>query len=158
VIAVEIALADVAATERAGRLLAQLVAPGDVIGLSGDLGAGKTALVQGVAAGLGAAAATSPTFTIMNEYGGGRLPLVHADLYRIERARDLDELGLDERIGRGDAVAFIEWIDRFPRVLPRDHMIVTIALSPAGGRTMSVVGAGARGVALAEAWVLAFRR
>jgi tRNA threonylcarbamoyladenosine biosynthesis protein TsaE len=151
-------LPDAAATERAGRVLGALIAPGDVIGLCGDLGAGKTALVQGVAGGLGAAAATSPTFTIMNEYGGGRVPLVHADLYRIERARDLDELGLDERIGRGDAATFIEWIDRFPQVLPRDHMIVTIAISERGGRTMSVTGAGPRGVALAEAWVLAFRR
>ena len=151
-------LADAAATDRAGRALAPLVAPGDVIGLVGDLGAGKTALVQGVAAALGAPAATSPTFTIVNEYRGGRVPVFHVDLYRIERARDLDELGLDELFGRRDGVAFVEWIDRYPQVLPREHMIVTIAISEAGGRTLSVAGAGERGVALAQAWVLALAR
>jgi tRNA threonylcarbamoyladenosine biosynthesis protein TsaE len=153
-----IALADAAATDRAGRALAPLCAPGDVIGLVGDLGAGKTALVQGVAAGLGAPGATSPTFTIVDELRGGRVPVFHVDLYRIERARDLDELGLDELIGRREGVTFIEWIDRYPQVLPRDHVIVTIAISETGGRTLSVTGAGERGVALAQGWVLALAR
>jgi tRNA threonylcarbamoyladenosine biosynthesis protein TsaE len=154
----EIVLADPAATDRAGRALAALLAPGDVVGLAGDLGAGKTALVQGIAAGLGAPAATSPTFTIVNEYRGGRLPIFHADLYRIETARDLDEIGLDETIGRAEGVVLVEWVDRFPRILPRDHMIVTLRVPAAGGRTLAAVGAGERGVALAAAWVLALRR
>lgn len=151
-------LVNAEATERAGRALAALLAPGDVIGLEGDLGAGKTALVQGVARGLGAPAATSPTFTIVNEYRGGRLPVFHADLYRIERARDLDEIGLDETIRRAEGVTFIEWIDRFPEVLPGDHMIVTLRVSEPGGRTLSATGAGERGVALAAAWMLALAR
>ena len=153
-----IQLADAAATDAAGRALAALLAPGDVIGLEGDLGAGKTALVQGVAAGLGAPAATSPTFTIVNEYSGGRIPIHHADLYRIEKARDLDEIGLDETIRRADGVTLVEWIDRFPEILPRDHMIVTLRVSEDGGRTLSATGAGQRGVALAGAWMLALAR
>jgi tRNA threonylcarbamoyladenosine biosynthesis protein TsaE len=148
-------LPDAAATERAGRALAAVVAPGDVVGLIGDLGAGKTALAQGVALGLGAPAATSPTFTIVNEHRGGRLPLFHADLYRIERDRDLDEIGLDDLIGRGDGVVLVEWIDRFPRLLPRDHVVATLRVSESGGRTLSFIGAGDRGVALAAAWMLA---
>ncbi|HTJ45864.1 MAG TPA: tRNA (adenosine(37)-N6)-threonylcarbamoyltransferase complex ATPase subunit type 1 TsaE [Kofleriaceae bacterium] len=151
-------LADARATDRAGRALAALLAPGDVIGLEGDLGAGKTALVQGVAAGLGATAATSPTFTIVNEYSDGRIPIHHADLYRIEKARDLDEIGLDETIRRADGVTLVEWIDRFPEVLPRDHMIVTLRVSEDGGRTLSATGTGKRGVALAEAWMVALAR
>jgi tRNA threonylcarbamoyladenosine biosynthesis protein TsaE len=148
-------LPDAAATERAGRALAALLEPGDVIGLVGDLGAGKTALVQAIAAGLGAPGATSPTFTILNEYAGGRLPIVHADLYRIDRARDLEEIGLDDPIGRGDGVVLIEWVDRFPEVLPRDHLILTLAHSESGGRTLSAAGAGPRGVARAGAWMVA---
>ncbi len=153
-----IELGDPAATERAGRALAALCQPGDVIGLCGDLGAGKTALVQGVAAGLGAPAATSPTFTIVNEYRGGRVPVIHADLYRIERDRDVDELGLDEMIRRGDAVVFIEWADRFPQVLPPDHVIVTLDAPAAGGRVLTATGAGKRGLALAGGWMLALAR
>jgi len=153
----EVRLADAAATDAAGRALAALVEPGDVIALVGDLGAGKTSLVQGLARGLGAPAATSPTFTIVNEYRGGRVPVVHADLYRIERDRDLDELGLDEQIRRGDAVVLIEWADRYPQVLPRDHVVATLG-HDGEGRVIAATGAGERGVARARAWMLALSR
>jgi len=151
---VTVRLADAAATARAGRLLAPLLAAGDAIGLVGELGAGKTALAQAVIAALGApGAATSPTFTIVDEHPGGRLPVWHADLYRIERARDLEEIGLDEIVGRGAGVVLVEWADRFA-VLPADHLRVTLAVD-GDGRTLDAVGTGPRGRALAAAWLAA---
>jgi tRNA threonylcarbamoyladenosine biosynthesis protein TsaE len=150
-----IALADAAATERAGRALAELVVPGDVIGLVGDLGAGKTALVSGLVAGLAGPAAASPTFALVNEYRGGRLPVWHADLYRIERERELVELGLDEIIDRAEGVVAIEWADRFA-VLPRDHVRVELAYAGAA-RTIQITGTGPRGTALAAQWRAALR-
>jgi tRNA threonylcarbamoyladenosine biosynthesis protein TsaE len=89
--------------------------PGSVILLSGDLGAGKTALVRGIAEGLGIdpGEVSSPTFTLIQEYRGGRLTLFHIDLYRLQ-AREVDDLGLDE-IARGGGVMAIEWPDRLPR-------------------------------------------
>jgi tRNA threonylcarbamoyladenosine biosynthesis protein TsaE len=101
---------------RAAQLAAELLA-GSVVLLFGDLGVGKTAFVHGLATGLGVDAdeVTSPTFTLVHEYRGGRLPLVHVDLYRLDRA-DLDEVGLDpELAGRG--VVAVEWADRLTRNL-----------------------------------------
>jgi len=104
--------ADVAA-RLAGRLT-----PGAVLLLSGDLGAGKTAFVRGLAQGLGVSPddVSSPTFTLVHEYRGGRLPLQHVDLYRLERV-DLDTLGLDEALAEAGVVA-IEWPERLQRRPP----------------------------------------
>lgn len=146
-----IVLPDAAATDRAGRALARVARAGDVVGLIGDLGAGKTALVTGLVAELGApVAAASPTFALIHEYAGGWMPVWHADLYRIEHTRELPELGLDELIDRGDGIVVIEWADRFP-VLPADHVIARLAHAGAG-RTIEITGTGARGTALARAW------
>jgi tRNA threonylcarbamoyladenosine biosynthesis protein TsaE len=105
-------------TFRAGREEAARVRAGDVLALVGDLGAGKTQWVKGLAAGLGSdAAVTSPTFTLIHEYGGGRLPLYHVDCYRLERAGELRGIGLDDYLdGRG--VLVIEWADKFPALIP----------------------------------------
>jgi tRNA threonylcarbamoyladenosine biosynthesis protein TsaE len=98
-----------------GRELAAGLSAGDVLLLYGDLGAGKTAFVRGVAEGLGVRRdeVSSPTFTLIQEYRGGRLPLFHVDLYRIEDAREFDELGLDEIAEAG--VLAIEWAEKLPR-------------------------------------------
>jgi tRNA threonylcarbamoyladenosine biosynthesis protein TsaE len=104
-----------AETAAAGRELASTLEAGAVVLLYGDLGAGKTAFVRGIAEGLGISPAdvTSPTFTLVQEYRGGRLRLYHADLYRL-RSIEVDDLGLDEMTLEGGVVA-IEWPDRLPR-------------------------------------------
>ena len=110
--------------------LARDLAMGSVLLLSGDLGAGKTAFVRGLAEGLGVDPdeVTSPTFTIAHEYRGGRLPLIHVDLYRLDRA-DLDEIGLDQDLAATGVVA-IEWSERLSRPIPG---AVTITIADRGG-------------------------
>jgi tRNA threonylcarbamoyladenosine biosynthesis protein TsaE len=100
------------------RQLATSLSAGDVLLLSGNLGAGKTAFVRGLAQGLGIDEdeVSSPTFTLVHEYRGGRLTLYHVDLYRLDRAAT-DDLGLDE-LGVGDGVLAIEWPDRLSHSLP----------------------------------------
>jgi tRNA threonylcarbamoyladenosine biosynthesis protein TsaE len=103
-----------AATEALGRRVAALVRPGWAIRLFGDLGAGKTTLVRGIAEGLGVPPGnvSSPTFTIVQRYDG-RVPLYHVDLYRVERGSEVDDLGLDELLAAG-AVVVVEWAERVP--------------------------------------------
>ena len=105
------------------RQLASTLSAGDVLLLSGDLGAGKTTFVRGLAEGLGIdpAAVSSPTFTLVHEYRGGRLTLYHADLYRLEKTAT-DDLGLEE-LGVRDGVLAIEWPDRLSHDLPGARLI-----------------------------------
>lgn len=100
---------------------------GWVIGLSGDLGAGKTQLVKGLARGLGSAARVhSPTFALLNEYGGGREPLFHLDLYRLNDANDVLGAGLEEYLINPAGVAVVEWIERWqPVPLGQTSKLVT---------------------------------
>lgn len=125
-------------TAAVGRTLASSLAPGDVLVLSGDLGAGKTAFVRGVAEGLGidSAEVTSPTFTLIQEYRGGRLPLHHVDLYRL-KAAEVDDLGLDDLIGGGGVTA-IEWHDRW-RYVPEDAIRVHLEMHGDDERTITVL-------------------
>ena len=105
-------------TESFGRQFAGNLKPGDVLALTGDLGSGKTGFVKGLAAALGAnATATSPTFTLIHEYSGGRLPIYHFDFFRVEDQHSAERLGLDEYFF-GDGVSVIEWADRFPDLIP----------------------------------------
>ena len=91
---------------------------GDVLALVGDLGAGKTQFVKGVAAGIGSRAeVTSPTFTLIHEYSGGRLPVYHFDFYRLETPAAVLQLGFDDY---RDGVCVIEWADRFPQLIPKN--------------------------------------
>jgi tRNA threonylcarbamoyladenosine biosynthesis protein TsaE len=102
-------------TAAVGRDLASSLAAGDVVLLYGDLGAGKTAFVRGLAEGLGVerGEVSSPTFTLVQEYRGGRLALFHVDLYRLDDPREIDDLGLEEIAA--DGVMAIEWADKHPR-------------------------------------------
>lgn len=107
-----------AETEAIGRQVAENIGVGSVLALKGELGSGKTLFVKGVVAGLGSSAdVTSPTFTIVHEYRGGRLPVYHFDLFRIENPQALARLGLDDYFF-GDGISVIEWADRFPEFVP----------------------------------------
>ncbi len=114
------------ATIALGRRLAAHLEPGDVLALSGDLGAGKTHLVKGLCAGLGVPleTVTSPTFTIVNEYGG-RLPVYHLDAYRIERPEEFFELGY-ETYFFGDGVCLVEWPERVADLIPGDALCLRL--------------------------------
>ena len=104
----------VAETEAFGESLGRAAQPGCVYGLSGDLGAGKTALVRGFARGLGCVGRVhSPTFALLNEYEGGRLRLFHLDLYRLNTPEEVRAAGLEEYVTQPDGVAVIEWIERW---------------------------------------------
>jgi tRNA threonylcarbamoyladenosine biosynthesis protein TsaE len=92
---------------------------GSVLALKGDLGSGKTAFVKGLVAGLGSGSdATSPTFTILHEYRGGRLPVYHFDFFRLENRESVARVGVDDYFF-GDGVSVIEWADRFPEFIPQ---------------------------------------
>ncbi len=124
-----------AETAAVGRGIANSLAPGSVLLLFGDLGAGKTAFVRGLAEGLGVAPeeVSSPTFTLMQEYRGGRVPLVHVDLYRLNDPREIDDLGLEE-LGL-DSVLAIEWAEKLPRAVVG---AVEVRIEHAAGDTRSI--------------------
>ena len=117
-------------TRRIAAALAPSLQPGAVLLLSGDLGAGKTAFVRGLAEGLGIDPdeVTSPTFTLVHEYRGGRLPLIHVDLYRLDRA-ELDDIGLDQDLA-ANGVTAVEWAERLSRHLPG---AVSVKIADQGG-------------------------
>jgi len=149
--AISIDLDDADATARAGAQLAAHLQGGDAIALVGDLGAGKTTFVTGLVAALGGGTATSPTFSLVNEYPGGRLVVWHVDLYRIEKDQELVELGLDELTSNARGVLLIEWADKFPAVLPRDHLHLELRHEVADTRHLIATGTGPRGQALVAA-------
>jgi tRNA threonylcarbamoyladenosine biosynthesis protein TsaE len=146
-----------AETRALGERLGRLLRGGDVIGLSGPLGAGKTCLVQGLAAGLDvdpAVPVTSPTFTLLGEYPG-RVPLRHADFYRVESERRLFEAGFDDSFdGRG--VVVVEWFERLPQALPQERLEITVefaAEASSDRRCLQVCARGARAQALLAGWL-----
>lgn len=132
-------------TEALGERLSKELNEGDRVALVGELGGGKTRFVRGVARGLGSKGfIKSPSFTIINIYEGGRLPLYHIDLYRISRAGDVFETGIEEYI-YGKGISIIEWADKAPAIL--DDCTLVISFSHAGEtrRTIEVaLGAGKR--------------
>lgn len=121
-----------------GRMLSEEAAPDSCYVLTGDLGAGKTHLTKGFAAGLGVTEdITSPTFAIVESYDSGRLPLLHWDLYRLEEEWELDDIdwyGLTE----SGAVSLVEWGDKFPRALPDDCTFVKVTVLEDGSRSIEL--------------------
>ena len=117
-----------------GEQLAAALRPGSVVLLHGDLGAGKTAFVRGMASGLGAdaAAVSSPTFVLIQQYAG-RLPLTHVDLYRLDNGAAIDDLGLEELAGSG--VMAVEWAERLPRPFEGS---VSVQIEDTGGDTRRI--------------------
>lgn len=116
-------------TRALGRELSLALQENMVVGLSGDLGAGKTEFVKGIAEGLGSTdSVTSPTFTLIHEYRSGRLPLFHMDFYRLEAEKELEEIGFDDYL-RQMGICAIEWADRFPDRMPLDAIRVEIRIS-----------------------------
>ena len=130
-------LPDLAATEAVGARLAALVRPGDVVTLSGPLGAGKTSVARGLLAALGLAGeAPSPSFAIVQPYDlpEVRLPVWHVDLYRLDDPREVDELGLEDE--RGDGLLLVEWPERAPGYWPQ-ALALTLQPGPDGGRILT---------------------
>lgn len=129
-------------TEALGVRLADELKAGAVIAFTGDLGAGKTAFTRGLARGLGVGGrVTSPTFTIVNEYEGTGLPLFHFDMYRLENAGDLFDIGWEDYLDRGGVCA-VEWSERVEDALPPGTVVVTIEHRPEeeDWRTVTVEG------------------
>ena len=128
-----------AETEAVGDALAKTLAPGAVIAYRGDLGAGKTAFTRGLARGLGyAEPVTSPTYTIVNEYLGGRMPLFHFDMYRLRSADDLWDIGWDDYLERGGVCA-VEWSENVDQAL-EDPITVTIEKTGEDSRRIIIEG------------------
>ncbi len=133
-------------TEALGERIGRAARPGDVIALWGELGAGKTTLVRGIAKGLGLEPrdVTSPTFVIVHEHEGGRLPLFHVDMYRVSPA-ETGSIGWEEATGSGGVTA-IEWPDRVERTLPRDRIDVRITSEGGDVRRIAIEPTGAAAV------------
>ena len=147
----ELRASTAADTRAIGAAFAVLLVPGDAVALTGELGAGKTTFVQGLARGLGfAGAVVSPTFTLVREYRGGLLPIVHADVYRLDRVQDVVDLALEEEAE--DGVLLVEWGDAVEALLPRGHLVVELTLPGAGEeRRVAVTAEG-------DPWALRWER
>ena len=141
---------DEAGVTALGRRLGAVLAPGDVLALVGPLGAGKSALARAVLYGAGLdprARVASPTFTLVQEHPA-RIPVHHADVYRLTHPRDLDEVGLLER---DDVATIIEWADRFPEVIPGDALWVELGVIDEFTRALRLRGRGPRAARLIDA-------
>lgn len=132
-------------TQALGQKLASRLAPGDVIAYFGDLGAGKTAFTRGLAQGLGITdPVTSPTYTIVNEYLSGRIPLFHFDMYRLGSSDELFDIGWEDYLIRGGVCA-VEWSERVTDALPEDTLWVDIARgSGENDRIITITGGETR--------------
>ena len=131
-----------AETRALGARLAEKLKAGDVVLLEGALGAGKSELARGVAGGLDVKeTVTSPSFTILNVYESGRVPLYHFDWYRLESSEELYELGMDEYLG-GDGIALVEWPDRCPDAVPEDCLRIRITAAGENTRRIEAEPAG----------------
>lgn len=132
--------------------MAEVLGAGDVVSLTGDLGAGKTTFVQGATGALGVRQpALSPTFTLVREYEGA-WPIYHVDVYRLDRIQEVTDLGFEEMLG-GDGIVFVEWGDAIQSLLPDDHLQIELTI-PAGEAAGPIGGSARRLRLLArgESW------
>ena len=128
-------------TEKVGAALGRILLPGTILAYRGDLGAGKTAFTRGLARGLGAAEqVTSPTYTIVNEYLGGRIPLFHFDMYRLRSSDDLFDIGWEDYLDRGGVCA-VEWSENVDDAM-EDALYITIEKLGEGARQITIEGGG----------------
>jgi tRNA threonylcarbamoyl adenosine modification protein YjeE len=134
----QVALPDLAATGALGAGIAAGLVPGDAVALWGDLGAGKTTLARAVLRALGVAGdVPSPTFTLVQTYDTPRLSISHFDLYRLKRARELEQLGFEDALDHG--AVLVEWPERAPEAIPLDALHVRLGVGE-GGRTARLTG------------------
>jgi tRNA threonylcarbamoyladenosine biosynthesis protein TsaE len=130
-------------TIRLGKRIGGLLRSGDVVALVGELGAGKTQFIKGLAEGAGVGKPTyisSPSFTLINEYPGS-IPFYHVDLFRLEREKEAEELGLEDYF-EGDGITAIEWADKIPSLLPREMLLIHIVYTGENTRFIEVTGKG----------------
>jgi tRNA threonylcarbamoyladenosine biosynthesis protein TsaE len=142
-------------THQIGICLGRLLEPGHVVGLVGELGAGKTCLTTGAAEGLGVAPevyVSSPTFTLINEYPG-RIPLIHIDFYRLSDPTDLIEIGVDEYYRTAEGACLVEWFDKFPQEAPPGYLEVVMKITGLTTRTLQLRACRERHQALGCRWV-----
>ena len=126
-----------AETEAIGRQFAKELNVGSILALVGELGSGKTQFTKGLVAGLESSApVTSPTFTIIHEYPGGRLPVYHFDFFRLENRESVAQLGLDDYFF-GDGISVIEWADRFPQSIPEQARWILFEIRSKNARMIS---------------------
>jgi tRNA threonylcarbamoyladenosine biosynthesis protein TsaE len=139
-------------TRTLGARLGQALAPGDVVALMGELGSGKTEFVHGLAQGLEVppeVPVASPSYTLAHEYPGGRLPLIHLDLYRLEELPPELLPDLEEYLSGGQVVA-VEWAERLAPLLPEDYLEVRLTMTGERARTLTFIGHGPRSRELAR--------
>lgn len=139
-------------TRALGEAVADALRPGDFVGLSGDLGAGKTSLVRAIAEALGVSGdqIASPTFSIVHPYVGGRLPLWHGDLYRLADEEELHATGFYDLLD-GEGAVLVEWIDRIPEAAPDEWLHIELRHVDEESREAVIVGHGVRGAELVAA-------
>jgi tRNA threonylcarbamoyladenosine biosynthesis protein TsaE len=133
-------IGDLHGTARLGDAIGANLKPGDLVYLDGDLGAGKTTLTKSVAAALGfsTTSVTSPTFTLVHEYVGGRMPLYHFDFYRLTSPSELEGLGFDDYLSADDGALIIEWSKKATGRLPEDAVSVLILRNVDGGEAREI--------------------
>ena len=139
----EISSRSTSETIRLGKRIGRLLRPGDVVALVGELGAGKTQFIKGLAEGAGVGKPTyisSPSFTLINEYTG-RVPFYHVDLFRLDQEKEAEELGLDDYF-QGDGITAIEWADKIPSLLPKEMFLIQIAYTGRNTRSLEIIGKG----------------
>jgi tRNA threonylcarbamoyladenosine biosynthesis protein TsaE len=132
-------------TIRVGKRIGRLLKSGDIVALVGELGAGKTQFIKGLAAGVGIGNPTyisSPSFTLINEYPG-KIPFYHVDLFRLEREKEAEELGLEDYL-QGGGITAIEWADKIPSLLPKEMLFIHIAYTGKNTRSIEMIGKGKR--------------